>query len=253
MGMRSGSVRMVCGAIVSVAGAVALSMTTRILAQEGVIRGCVSPGGALRIVNPGENCRGNESPLIWNVRGPSGLTGAAGPAGPAGPAGAEGPAGRDGRDAAVAPTPPPSINLLMTVDGLNSNNPTPILSFSLGASNPTTIGSATGGAGAGKANFAALNVAKFLDAMSVPLLKTMTFGQPLSFVKIEVFEVGSATPFATYTFGTAFITSDVLGSTLNKVSEQVTFVYGKLESSIVVNGTTFTSCWNEITNTNCGV
>ncbi len=53
-------------------------------------------------------------------------------------------------------------------------------------------------------------------------------GQHLNFVKIEVFEVGSPTPFASDTFSLAFVTSDVRGSTLNKVSEQVSFVFGKL-------------------------
>jgi len=79
----------------------------------------------------------------------------------------------------------------------------------------------------------------------------MTMGQHLNFVKIEVFEVGSPTPFASDTFSLAFVTSDVRGSTLNKVSEQVSFVYGKLASTITLNGTTFNSCWDAVTNTNC--
>ena len=250
------SARMTCGAIIGVTGALALGAT--VSAQTSVIRACVNNHGAIRIIDADEACRGAETLLTWNARGPRGPEGPAGSAGPSGPTGAtgpagpEGPAGRDGRDATVPPEPAPSITLQMTIDTLNNNNPTPILAFTLGANNPTTIGSATSGAGAGKANFAALNVSKFLDALSVPLLKKMTAGQHVQFVKIEVFEAGTPAPFATYTFGTVFVTSDVLGSTLNKVSEQVTFVYGTLSSSIIVNGATFNSCWDQITNTNCG-
>ena len=139
----------------------------------------------------------------------------------------------------------------MTVDTLNGNNPTPILAFALGGSNATTIGSATGGAGAGKVNFGDLNVTKFIDGLSVPLLKALALGQHFNFVKIEVFEVGSPTPFATYTFSLVFVTADQVGSNVNQLNESVSFVFGKIESSIILNGTTFNSCFDIQSNSNC--
>jgi len=254
MRIGAGSARMACGAIIGVAGALILSGGVRLYAQDQVIRGCVGPQGTLRVIGAGDACRASETLLTWNARGPAGpagATGSVGPAGPTGPTGAEGPAGRDGRDATVPPAPAPVISLRMTVDTLNGNNPTPILSFSLTGNNPTTIGSATGGAGAGKASFPGLNVSKFVDGLSVPLLKALSLGQHFNFVTIEVFEVGSPAPFATYTFNTVFVTSDVVGSNVNQVSEAVTFVFGKISSSIVVNGTTFDSCFDMIQNVNC--
>lgn len=250
----AGSARMACGAIVSIAGALIFSSGARVFAQDQVIRGCVGPQGTIRVIAAGEACRANETLLSWNARGPagpSGATGPAGPTGPTGPTGPEGPAGRDGRDATAPPAPAPVISLQMTVDTLNGNNPTPILAFSLGGSNATTIGSGTGGAGAGKVNFSDLNVSKFVDGLSVPMLKALALGQHFNFVTIEVFEVGSATPFATYTFSTVFVTSDVIGSNTSQVSESASFAFGKIESSIILNGTTFNSCFNIVTNTNC--
>lgn len=35
------------------------------------------------------------------------------------------------------------------------------------------------------------------------------------------------------------------------LTEQVVFVFGRLESDIDVNGTTVHSCWNQMTNTSC--
>lgn len=257
MFIRGSSARSACGAIVSAMCVVVVGSGTPALAQDAVIRGCVGPQGSLRVVGAAEACKANESLLSWNARGPSGpagATGATGPAGPTGatgPAGPEGPAGRDGRDAEGPPVPAPIISLQMTVDTLNGNNPTPIQSFSLGGSNPTTIGSSTGGAGTGKVNFADLNVLKYVDGLSVPLVKAMATGQHFNFVKIEVFEVGTPAPFATYTFSTAFVSSDLIGSDVNRVSESVSFAFGKIASSIIVNGATFNSCWDIIMNRGC--
>ena len=94
-------------------------------------------------------------------------------------------------------------------------------------------------------------MSKFVDGLSVPLLKALSLGQHFDFAKIEVFEVGSATPFATYTFNTVFVTSDVIGSSVNQVSESVTFVFGKISSTIIVNGMTFDSCFDMLQNVNC--
>ena len=52
----------------------------------------------------------------------------------------------------------------------------PILSYSIGASNPGTI-STGGGAGAGKVSFSSLNLLKSVDATSAALLQAVATGQ----------------------------------------------------------------------------
>jgi hypothetical protein len=61
--------------------------------------GTPARGAVLRVVDQASDCRRNERPLVWNLRGPQGPAGAQGPAGPAGPAGAVGPAGPAGASA----------------------------------------------------------------------------------------------------------------------------------------------------------
>lgn len=67
----------------------------------GVVHGCYAKsGGRLRVVDAGAaGCKAKETPLDWNVQGPTGpkgevgATGPVGPAGPAGDTGSQGPAG----------------------------------------------------------------------------------------------------------------------------------------------------------------
>ena len=128
--------------------------------------------------------------------------------------------------------------------------PTPILNFTLGGSNATTIGSATGGAGAGKISFAPLTVTKMLDSTSALLLTHMSTGAHFSEVKIEVFGAGNAL-IATYKLKTAFVTSDIVGGASMSLSEEVVFVFGVLESDVNFGGGTFHSCWDQVTNKAC--
>lgn len=66
-----------------------------------------------------------------------------------------------------------------------------------------------------------------------------------------MFEVGSPTPLATYTFSLVFVTSDQVGSSVNQLNESVSLAFGKIESSIILNGTTFNSCFDIQSNSNC--
>jgi type VI protein secretion system component Hcp len=135
----------------------------------------------------------------------------------------------------------------MSLDGAG---PTPIINFTLGGTNATTIGSGTGGAGAGRVEFSPLNVTKMLDGFSVLLLTRLANGQHFPEVKIEVFGPGDVL-LATYRFGPAFVVSDLVGSSTMSLTEQVTFVFGRLESEINVDGTLVHSCWDSVTNRAC--
>ena len=95
----------VLGLLVTAAGAV---LTLPLHAQNpssnespgGVIRACVQKGGQLRLIDARENCKRAEELVIWNVRGPRGVTGPAGKNGANGSPGAPGKEGAPGRDGA---------------------------------------------------------------------------------------------------------------------------------------------------------
>jgi type VI secretion system secreted protein Hcp len=127
----------------------------------------------------------------------------------------------------------------------------PIKDFSFGETNPTTIGSATGGAGAGKVSFSNVTVNKLLDAVTVPLLKAAATGAHFSKVTIRAFNVGDSTPFAVYQFETAFVVSDIIGGGGSALNETVTFVVGSITSDVSVSGTTYHSCWDAVLNRSC--
>lgn len=241
--------RFAYAAILAVVAAFVTGAGTRVHAQAGpaTIRACAGGGGTLRLVGPSETCKSNETLVVWNVEGPQGPTGPAGPTGATGP---EGPAGRDGRDAQAPGPPAPTVSLRLTIHGLNSDNPVPIFAFSLGATQTGSV-EIGGGGGAGKVNFSTLNVSKMIDAMSVPLLRAAATGSHMATVVIDVSNVGSAAPFATYTFGNVFVASDVVGSSTDSVSESVSFEFGRITSDVIVNGTPFHTCFDVVTNTTC--
>lgn len=254
----SGKSRVVYFAAFAVAGGVALGTGNRVFADNAsnkVIRACVNHGGDVRIVEPHESCKHGETLLTWNVQGPqgptgpAGQTGAIGPIGPAGPEGTAGRDGRDGRDGADGQAPGqqlPTVVGQMKVDGLtgiNASDATPIIAFSLGATNSAVVGGGAGG-GAGKAFFQDVSVAKLLDGFSVPLLKATATGQHIQQVQIETFGVGSTTPFATYTFRDVLIHADVISSSSNAVIESLSFDYGRITSDINLGGQIYHTCFD---------
>ena len=252
--MPNRSSRLLGGAAFASFVAFGLLGTDRVAAQSSdVIRACLTREGDLRLIGPSDTCRPGQTLLTWNSVGPSGPAGPAGAPGPTGPTGPEGPAGRDGRDGrdGTVGTPAPTVTLQMIISAINSGAPTPIHSFKLGATNPTTIGTATGGAGSGKVTFSDLSVSKMVDADSVQLLKASAQGTHFTDLTIQAFEVGASVPFATYLFNTVFVTSDVLGSNGNSVDEAVTFAFATITSDVTIGGQTFHSCWDQVLNRGC--
>ena len=234
-------------ACVTAAAAYSLISSASLHAQEQVIRACLGPDGLFRSAGPGGACTGGRQLIVWNVTGPAGPQGPQGPEGPEGPAG---PAGRDGRDATGPAPPAPTMSLQMTVDGLNGNNPTPILNFGLGATNPGST-STGGGSGSGRVTFQDLAVTKMLDGMSVALMSAAATGTHLKTVKIEAFAIGESTPFAVYVFEDALVTASVLGSSGDAMSESVTFNFARIVSDITLLGNTFHSCYDIKQNKMC--
>jgi len=240
--------RLVSAAGAALAIAVVLGANTHVQAQAGpaTIRACIGGGGSLRLVGPSETCKGNDQLVVWNVQGPAGPAGPAGPSGATGATGPEGPAGRDGRDAEAPGAPAPKFNLRITVDGLNGNNPTPIFGFSLGASNPTTIGSATGGAGAGKVKFKEFTIKKTIDKASPAFFRACATGSHYAKVTITVRKSGGDT---TFDFGTVFVSGIKWVPADGPVNslEEITFLAGSMK--VTADGSV--SCWDQVLNKSC--
>jgi type VI secretion system secreted protein Hcp len=212
-------------------------------AQTGVVNGCVSTTGALRVVSDGA-CRANEVAISWNV---------AGPAGPAGPEGPAGPAGRDGRDGRDATGPaPPVITMTGTMSILDDDGPgpvVPIITFGIGATNTTT--EFGGGGGTGKVNFATFNLTKLVDGYSLPLLQATATGRHLRAVEIKLYDSGAPTPFAIYRLEDVLVLSSQFGGGPTGVIESVSLDFSKIHSTIALEGGTFISCYDVKANKSC--
>ncbi|HEX4931020.1 MAG TPA: hypothetical protein VFV62_09940, partial [Gaiellaceae bacterium] len=89
----------------ALAGGAAAALET--VLDDSVISACRNKTtGVLRVPASGYGCKGDETPLQWNVRGIPGPAGPTGPAGPAGATGAAGPAGPTGPRGATGATGP---------------------------------------------------------------------------------------------------------------------------------------------------
>jgi type VI secretion system secreted protein Hcp len=162
---------------------------------------------------------------------------------------------------------PTRAGQVLTVDGINGPNGSPcvfeIKNFSFGVENPTTIGSATGGAGAGKIKFNEFTITKTTDSASPVFFKNLATGAHYKNVKLEMRKAGgdprtTGQPFLTYTFGTVFTTKiNWSGPGDEGPEESITFVYGTLgveykqqkpDGTIVAD---ITSCFDVLRNAIC--
>jgi type VI secretion system secreted protein Hcp len=109
-----------------------------------------------------------------------------------------------------------------------------IKDFSFDVENPHTIGSATGGAGAGKIKFNEFNIKKSTDKASTTFFKDCVFGIHYENVVIAIRKSGgsattSGLPYLEYCFNTVFVTKiEWSGPGDEGPEESITFAYGKL-------------------------
>jgi type VI secretion system secreted protein Hcp len=107
-------------------------------------------------------------------------------------------------------------------------------SFSLSAENPTTVGSSTSGAGAGKVKFNNLQVEKNVDRLSASLFVASAMNAHFPTVQIFVRKAGGAStsgkPYLAYELSTVFISRiDWSGGGGDEAPvEQLEFAYGGL-------------------------
>lgn len=81
-------------------------------------------------------------------------------------------------------------------------------SYSIGASNPATIGSATSGSGTGKVNMSPFNCTKRIDKSSAVLLQMCAAGDHFDTATVTVRKAGkTALEYAVYTFTEVYIDS----------------------------------------------
>ena len=110
-----------------------------------------------------------------------------------------------------------------------------IESFSWGVSNPTTIGSATSGAGAGKAVPGDFVVVMPFSAASPQIFKKCVTGDHYQTAVMSMRKAGGSQraagqDFLKYNFGTVFTTKIEWGGSSDEGPEEsITFVYGSLQ------------------------
>ena len=107
-----------------------------------------------------------------------------------------------------------ATNANLTVKGettdttFKAKNAFEIYSFSWGASNPVTIGSATTGAGAGKVSISSFNVMKKTDSASPTVFQACCLGAHFPKVVVTLRKAGGKQEtFIEYTFETCFVES----------------------------------------------
>jgi len=121
-----------------------------------------------------------------------------------------------------------------------------IRDFSFGVENPTTIGSATGGAGAGKVKFNEFTIKKTIDKASPAFFRACATGSHYAKVTITVRKSGGDT---TFDFGTVFVSgikwvpADGPANSL----EEITFLAGSMK--VTADGSV--SCWDQVLNKSC--
>jgi type VI secretion system Hcp family effector len=231
--------------------------------STSVIHACVSKGsGVVRVRATGDTCGRHETALDWNAQGPQGPAGDQGAAGPTGPAGPAGPAG-----SASSTEPNARVVGFLRVDGANgtidgdstdAKHPKwiTVLGFDTDTSVENAVGSATGGAGAGKVDTKPFVITKSVDAASPQLYQALVTGERLDHVELDLVlpdgPDGKAVDYAV-TLSNALV-SDIhqfdTGTSDGHALEQVSFVYQKIEikSSASDGSPSSTSGWDITTN-----
>ena len=134
-----------------------------------------------------------------------------------------------------------------------------IRQFSVGAENPTTIGSAATGAGAGKAVLNELLIEKSVDTMSRSLFAMTATGGHLAKMQLYMRKAGvtGGKPYLVYGFNMVFLSKiDWSASSGDEQPiERLTFAYGALALGYYPQkpdgtlGTAVKTSWSQVTNT----
>jgi len=115
----------------------------------------------------------------------------------------------------------------------SKNNAFEIHSFSWGASNPVNIGSASGGAGAGKVSISSFNIMKKTDSASPALFLNCCKGQHFTEAHVVLRKAGGdALEYLNYDFTEVFVESIQWSGSSggdDTPTESVSFAFGKVD------------------------
>jgi type VI protein secretion system component Hcp len=223
-------------------------------ADNGTITGCYNPNAGnkvLSVIDPstGATCPGGDNQITFNQNGPQGPVGATGPAGPAGP---QGPAPCPS-DSSASPTVVGSV--VIYDHGGNSKTAglpdrSNVYCFDHTTRFKASLGSASGGAGAGKPTLSTVSITKVANAGSVDLFNALTSGTAIPKIQLLVYQPGTTTTVLAYQFQLVKVTSDETTVVDNTPAEKVTFIFGDLQVSApsATGGSTAISGWNVINN-----
>ena len=107
-----------------------------------------------------------------------------------------------------------------------------MLAWSWGLSNTTSIGSATAGAGSGKAHFQDLSLTKYIDSSSNALMKACVTGAHYPEATLTIRKAGgTAVEYVVLTLKMVFVTSISTGGSggEDKLTENVTLTFGAFQ------------------------
>ncbi len=267
---------------VAALGAGAAIAVGQIGGSDGTITGCVLtnatddvPVGSLRVldqtVTGDQSCTdGQEEQITWNQQGPQGATGPTGPQGPQGATGATGPTGPAG---SVQVSSGPSADIFMylapaddlgKLTGESTDQLTPsknkafeLSSFTLDATNPTTIGSASAGAGAGKVKFEQFQFVKPVDKYTAQLFLDLSSGTKIPSIEVVVRRPGNngdENPLIQYMLKPVFITNVHISGESKSATETIQAEFGAIQFVLYgqnSNGQSTVSStggWSQVTN-----
>ena len=112
----------------------------------------------------------------------------------------------------------------------NHKDEIPIMSFSWGASQVTSV-AGSGGSGAGKANLADLSIMKNYDTASTPLFKALLKGTHISSGVLTASKAGGdGKPFIQISMTELFVTSIQTSGSSEVPMESVSFSYNTIKS-----------------------
>lgn len=133
-----------------------------------------------------------------------------------------------------------------------------IFSFSLGLSNPVTLGSQSGGAGAGKVIFSSFSIMKKTDSASPTMMLNCAKGQHFTAAHVVLRKAGGdALEYLTYDFKEVFVESIQWSGSSggdDAPAESVSFAYGSIDLKYTPQkgkgekGTTIPASWSILTN-----
>jgi type VI secretion system Hcp family effector len=148
-----------------------------------------------------------------------------------------------------------------TTDGSKSTTEFAVTSFSWGLSNATSIGSASGGAGAGKAKFSEFKITKPVDKSSPLLFKMAAMGTHAPSATLTLIRNGYKLPFLTVKLNLVFVTdieTNGISQGQDDPEETITLVFGALSESFAPTlpkgglGSPVTGQWDQVTNSQNG-